>query len=227
MFKTAGFGLAIALISSPAWSQDKPASDSDVLSSSGRTQPKADAQPKVDEPKPAVEVPPSDTKTVSVKAETEVLVEHREGANAPWKHVCASPCSFAPVGGEYRVIGVNVSPSEPFAVTGPGALKIDIGSAPKMRRGMWLTGIGGGVMAIGLVFVIAAQAFADPGPGGIIREDKIPFLAVGTSFLFAGAGVGIYGGATYYDNRRSTVTGPVGDLRPRGAGFMLPVAFTF
>src|SRR5260221_7009627 len=119
MFKTAGFGLAIVFLSFPAWAQEQPKSDTDVLSSSGRApQPKVD--PKADEKPvetPKTEAAPTDaTKTVSVKAETEVLVEHREGANAPWKHVCASPCAFAPVGGEYRVIGVNVSPSEPFAV---------------------------------------------------------------------------------------------------------------
>src|SRR5581483_9028634 len=53
---------------------------------------------------------------VTVKAEKEVLVEQRDSSASPWRHVCASPCSFRPTGGEYRVIGVDVSPSKPFSI---------------------------------------------------------------------------------------------------------------
>lgn len=241
MFKAAGFGLTIVLgalvMEGSALAQEKD----DVLSSSGRTPQPAPGEKAVETPKadvPSDDVPkvihawdPPEwkptSKMVSVKAESEVLVEHRDGANTPWKHICASPCSFTPAGGDYRVIGVNVSPSEPFAIKGAGALKIDIGSAPKMRRGMVLTGIGTGLAVVGLVLMIASSGFSDPAPGGVMREEKIGLLVTGTILTFSGAGVGIYGGATYYENRRSEVTGPVGDIRPRASGFTIPLSFTF
>jgi len=214
MFKKAGFALGITLVAAPAWAQDKP-DLAKTLEDANTALP------------PLVSTGAGPEKTVTVDAESEVLVEHRESANAPWKHICASPCAFAPQGGEYRVIGVNVSPSEPFAVTGKGALKIDIGWAPKMRRGEWLMGIGGGVAAVGLAFLFSALAFTDPGPGGVVKEDKIPLLGVGTALSIAGAGVGLYGAGAYWENHRSGVSGPVGDIKTRTGGFMIPVAFTF
>lgn len=238
MFKTAGFALVIAFVSIPALAQEQPTpspSDQDILSSSGRKSPSKDAS-QVETPKadlPVIEAK-DEGKTVSVKpADKEVLVEHREGASSPWTHVCAAskekPCAFAPKGGEYRVIGVDVSPSNPFLITGPGQLSVDIGSAPLMRRGEWLTGIGSGVALVGFVLALASSAFADPAAGGIVREDKIPFLAFGTAFMIGGGGVGLYGAATYWQNHRSGVSGPIADVgaAPKGKGFILPLAFTF
>jgi len=172
------------------------------------------------------------SETVTVQATKEVLVEHRADAGAPWKHICSSRrgCAFTPEGGEYRVIGVDVSPSKPFTIRSAGMLKVDIASPPLMRRGEWLLGIGAGVTVVGLIVLFASSAFADPtdtGPNGKIRDEKIGMLIGGSALTFSGLGVGVYGGALYYNNMRSTVTGPIGDVRPRGVGFMVPLAWSF
>lgn len=164
---------------------------------------------------------------VTVQAPREVLVERRDAPSAPWTHVCASPCSFAPRGGEYRVIGVDVSPSAPFTLSGPGALKVDAGVAPLARRGLAIMTAGAGALALGLVFLFGSSAFSDPTPAGQLREEKVGMLVTGTIFGFLGLGAGAYGGAMYWDNHASRVSGPVTDVRPRGVGFSVPLSFAF
>jgi len=156
---------------------------------------------------------------VTVKAEKEVLVEQRDSSASPWRHVCASPCSFRPTGGEYRVIGVDVSPSKPFSIRGPGALAIDIGSAPLARRGMWIGGFGAGATVLGLVLMFASSGFAGASPNGVLRDEKVGMLGAGAVFAFGGVAALFYGGALYYNNASSNVSGPIGDLGKRTIGF--------
>lgn len=193
-------------------------------------------------PAPAIESAESKPqRLVAVKTEKEVLVEQRDSETAPWRHICAAssksgPCSFAPGGGQYRVIGVDVSPSAPFVLTGPGALQVDIGHAPLSRRGVWITGAAAAAVTLGLVLLFSSSALADlnngSGPNGVLRDEKIGVLAAGSIFAIGGLTAGLYGGALYYDNSRSRVSGPIGDARPRTTGFWqrsfkFPLAFTF
>ena len=169
-----------------------------------------------------------------ILAEAAALAKRRVAfalATVVWRHVCASPCSFVPKGGQYRVIGVNVSPSEPFVFKGGGELEVEIGSAPLMRRGMWFMGAGAGTLALGLVLIASAAGFADldqgAGPNGQLRGEKIGALATGMFVSLVGMSLGLYGGALFYDNRRSRVSGPLADTSARSTGFQSPFAFRF
>lgn len=183
-----------------------------------------------------VETVPEPLPSVSLTTTKEVLVEHRDSAQSPWHHVCAAsakagPCAFNPKGGEYRVIGVDVSPSVPFAINGKGALKIDIGVAPLARRGLWVMGGAAVAVTLGLALIFSSAGFVElqngAGANGVLRDEKIGVLATGTFFTIAGLATGLYGGALYWNNGRSRVSGPIADLAPRKSGFVSPFAFTF
>lgn len=212
--------------------ENPPPADPTTTDAQTKSQPKPEIvtpTPEIVTPKPQ---PQPTAEMITVKTEKEVLVEQRDSATAAWRHVCASPCSFVPKGGQYRVIGVNVSPSEPFVLKGGGALDVTIGSAPLMRRGMWISGAAAGTLTLGLVLIASAAGFADlnegQGPNGMLREEKIGALATGMFISLAGVALGLYGGSLFLDNRRSKVSGPLADTSVRSTGLLQsPFAFRF
>lgn len=221
MFRTGGFGLAIVLVTGLAAAQEKGAAKDERVIPGWPDPPKGLEEPKRD---------------VSVEApkDVEVLVEHRDAKDAPWTHVCSTspkagrPCGFAAVGGEFRVIGVGVPPSEPFTLRGPGSIKVEVGDAAAKTRGLVVGGVGAGLFVLGVVFFAAASGFADPAAGGLLREEKIGFLLAGGLSMTAGVAGGVYGASMLLDSQRSRVTGPsVGSPEARGAGFVVPLSFRF
>jgi hypothetical protein len=81
---------------------------------------------------------------------------------------CHGACDSEIPSGEYRIVGSNVSPSEPFVVDGARAtFHVDVvkSNARPYRVGRALAIAGGATMAVGALFGIAALATINQGCG--------------------------------------------------------------
>jgi len=165
---------------------------------------------------------------VHIQTKELVTLEHRSGPGAPWQTACDTPCDTRlPAGDQYRVIGVGINDSDPFALTSPKGDVVSVHVAPGFKKrakiGEALT-IGGGVVLVGAV-VIGLVA-ADPGktfnPDGTTNNYNWDVIAVGTGIAVAGLTTAIFGGSWWYNNASTRVAGDVqadqpvhGGLEPR------------
>lgn len=188
--------------------------------------------------------PPSDDAAPAAKADgiplhvdsaTVADLEHRATPSSPWENVCVTPCDVqAKPGEQYRVLGMDISPSEPFVIDGSKGkvtLKVRPGSIRKSRTGLWLLGGAGALGIASIITLIAGGAFDGFGDGGVVSQGRTDALFAGSFMLIGALGLGVWGGATWYNNKTSTVDGPVLIPGSKGAepmpapkaAFMFPV----
>ena len=137
----------------------------------------------------------------------------RRAADGTWQHVCMLPCDAqANAGEQYRVLGTDVAPSAPFMIDGSkgkASIKVNAGSIRKSRTGLWLLG-GAGVLGIAsVVTLIVGGVFDGFDSSGVVSQGRTDALFAGSFMLLGALGLGAYGGATWYNNKASTVDGSV------------------
>jgi uncharacterized membrane protein YidH (DUF202 family) len=149
-----------------------------------------------------------------------VLLEHRSAPNAPWESACEGSCDRRlPIADEYRVIGTGINGSRPFNLDGTKGdkvvLKVVAGEHKRENIGKYIL-IGGGALIVAGIVVIAvgshpSQTFqAD----GTTNNTNFDVLTAGTALILGGLVGGVYGGATWYNNRHSHVGGDVQGVGP-------------
>jgi hypothetical protein len=144
-----------------------------------------------------------------------VDVDRQALGSVVWEKMCTSPCDVpVPVDGLYRVRGVGVSASSPFALIpqgGSAIVQVTPGIKKKATAGWFIVGGAGAAVVVGAVLdavgtgqgQVAGQG--GPGDSGTTSSAKVNFYLVGTTLIIAGLAAGIYGGAMALDNAKSTV----------------------
>lgn len=189
-------------------------------------------------PAPTPDPTPSPSSTnegisVHVESPTAANLEHRASPSSPWESVCTTPCDIqAKPGEQYRVLGLDVAPSEPFVIDGSKGkvtLAVNPGSIRKSRIGLWVLG-GAGVLAVASVItLIVGGVFDGFDSGGVVSQGRTDALFAGSFMLVGALAGGTWGAATWYNNKTSTVDGPLvvpSKAEPLPApktGFIVPV----
>ncbi len=217
-------GASLSLLSTTAFAQGPGEAGAAPGSAAGAPAPAGATTPA---PAPATTPPtqPSSTAgsgwvTLHVDSPSPVSIEKRADANAPWEHVCESPCDqHVPIEGEYRVTGTDVNESKPFQLHTRGdtaTIKVTPGSPGKARTGWIVLGAGGAVAIAGIIVdaVGTGQGHIAGADGATTDNSRTDFYFVGTSLLIVGALGAIYGGSMVLDNAHSGVEGTVMESPP-------------
>ncbi len=160
---------------------------------------------------PTVDVPKSDGMALHIESPIPANLEHRATPASAWESVCSTPCDTqAKLGEEYRVLGTDVAPSAPFMIDGAktnATLRVSPGSIRKSRLGLGFL-IGGGVLGVAsIITLIAGGVFDGFGDGGVVSQTRTDLLFAGSFMLIGALATGTWGGATWYNNKTSTVDG--------------------
>jgi hypothetical protein len=173
----------------------------------------------------AVEAPPAppvtathvSDGTVEVHIESRdkmVLLEHRIGPSAPWEAACEGSCDKRlPVSDEYRVLGTGLNDSRAFNLDGTKdrvVLKVVAGEHKRETIGKIIL-IGGGALIVAGILTIAIGSHPSETfqADGTTNNTNFDILTAGTALILGGLVGGVYGGATWYNNRHSHVGGDV------------------
>jgi hypothetical protein len=167
--------------------------------------------------------------TVEVHIESKhktLALEHRPAPNAPWELACEGTCDKRlPVGDEYMIVGGGLNESHPFNLDGSKGdriiLRVGAGERSRETMGKWFL-IGGSALIVAGVLVIAIGSHPSETfrADGTTNNTNFDVLTTGTALILGGVIGGIYGGGTWYNNRRTHVAGDV--VAPAPARGSLP-----
>jgi hypothetical protein len=202
------------------------------------------ADPPSDAPPPAPAAATADgTVLVHIETHERGNLERRSAPGGAWEFACEAPCDKRlPVGDQYHFVGAGVNESRVFNLDGSRGDRVVLylGGGDKQREkiGKW-TVVGAGALFVAGILTIAIGSHPSHTfqADGTTNNSNFNVLAVGTSLIVVGLAGGLFGGAWWYGNSRSHVTGDVlgapparGSLPPAqqtGMRMPVPAAQTF
>lgn len=181
--------------------------------------PGAEAASASSSPAAATSVAPPGKVVVHLEGSTAVNLDYRASESAAWEYVCTAPCDVpVTLGGQYRVMGDGLRPSDAFVLDssrarkgGPVVLDVRPGEQKKYVAGLGI--LGGGMALVLTGAAVGAAAYLDetsrPPADGQTYTGYQEAMGAATALVVAGAIGTIVGGSFVLRHESTSVDGAV------------------